>query len=167
MQTTIDLDVELNFTRFYSDEENPGKTAWATVNMVESGVKQVFDDRNFQYTIIDSFLLNSAVVGDMISTMTEASAAMTGVWQIPQCSFASASLSLTNKHVYPYFFRTVGSVLLYGDSLVNWVSSMGWKSFALVYTNDAVGQQGIQVLYSVRVTVLTSDNFYYSTTNNG
>lgn len=91
--------------------------------------------------------------------MTEASAAMTGVWQIPQCSFASASLSLTDKHVYPYFFRTVGSVLLYGDSLVNWVSSMGWKSFALVYTNDAVGQQGIQTLYSVRVTLLTVDNF--------
>jgi hypothetical protein len=37
--TEILLDVELNFTRFYSDETNPGKTAWATVNMIENGVK--------------------------------------------------------------------------------------------------------------------------------
>ena len=78
----------------------------------------------------------------MISTMTEASAAMTGIWQIPQCSCASASYSLTDKNVYPYFFRTVGSVLLYGDSLVDWVGSMKWRMFSLIYTNDAVGQQG-------------------------
>lgn len=106
------------------------------------------------FNYLHSSLLHSAVVGDMISTMTEASAAMTGVWQIPQCSFASASLSLTDKSVYPYFFRTVGSVLLYGDSLVNWVSSMGWKSFALIYTNDAVGQQGTQALCNLRINVL-------------
>jgi hypothetical protein len=32
-------DVQLNFTRYYSDDSNPGITAWAAVNMVENGVK--------------------------------------------------------------------------------------------------------------------------------
>lgn len=82
----------------------------------------------------------------MISSMTEASASISGIWQIPQCSCASASYSLTDKSVYPYFFRTVGSVVLYGESLVDWVDSMGWSMFALIYTNDAVGQQ---VLHSM------------------
>lgn len=78
----------------------------------------------------------------MISSMTAASAGITGMFKIPQCSPASASYDLTNKDIYPYFFRTVGSVVLYGESLVDWVSSMGWGMFALIYTNDAVGQQG-------------------------
>lgn len=90
--------------------------------------------------------ITSAVIGDMISSMTEASASISGIWQIPQCSCASASYSLTDKSIYPYFFRTVGSVVLYGESLIDWVESMGWGMFALIYTNDVVGQQ---VLHSM------------------
>lgn len=33
------IDVQLNFTRYYSDGSNPGKTAWVAVNMVENGVE--------------------------------------------------------------------------------------------------------------------------------
>ncbi|KAG0182904.1 Metabotropic GABA-B receptor subtype 3A [Apophysomyces sp. BC1034] len=119
-------DVELNFTRYYSDEHNPGKSAWSAVNMVERGV--------------------DAVVGDMISSMTEASAAITGLWHIPQCSSASASLSLSDVSVYPYFFRTVGNVVLFGSSLIDWVNNMGWDMFALIYTNDGVGQQVLSAM---------------------
>ncbi|KAI8341547.1 periplasmic binding protein-like I [Blakeslea trispora] len=78
--------------------------------------------------------------------MTEATASITGVQKIPQCSFASASYDLTDKYIYPYFFRTVGSVTLYGESLVDWVSSMGWNMFAIIYTNDAVGQQMLRTV---------------------
>lgn len=90
--------------------------------------------------------IQSAVIGDMVSSMTEASAAITGIWQIPQCSCASAAYTLSNKKTYPYFFRTVGNVVLYGESLVDWVSSMGWTMFALIYTNDAVGQQVLHTI---------------------
>lgn len=82
----------------------------------------------------------------MLSSMTEASASITSIWQIPQCSSASASYSLTDKSIYPYFFRTVASVILYGESLVDWVDSMGWNMFALIYTNDAVGQQVLHAM---------------------
>lgn len=74
--------------------------------------------------------------------MTQTEAGITGVKQIPQCSCASASLNLSDKTLYPYFFRTVGNVVLFGISLVDWVVHMGWSMFALVYTDDSVGQQG-------------------------
>lgn len=78
----------------------------------------------------------------MVSSVTEAEAGITGVRHIPQCSCASASVDLSDKSAYPYFFRTVGDVVLYGRSLVDWVQHMGWNMFALIYTNDNVGQQG-------------------------
>lgn len=89
---------------------------------------------------------NSAVIGDMVSSMTQMEAGITGVRQIPQCSCASASLKLSNKDAYPYFFRTVGNVVLFGSTLVDWVRYMGWQKFALIYTNDDVGQQGMSML---------------------
>ncbi|KAI8394060.1 periplasmic binding protein-like I [Radiomyces spectabilis] len=174
-------DVRLQIVRGESDENNPGRTSWATVEMVAMGVKYVislcywilaigcfpgnwwtwksmprlgqcfscrgrkcmFCDKNLTDHII---FLPSAVIGDIISTMTEASAGINGIVYIPQCSPASASLSLSDKDSFPYFFRTVGNVVLFGSSLVDWVSNMGWDSFALIYTNDNVGQQ---VLYSM------------------
>lgn len=33
------IDVDLNFTRYYSDELNPGRTSWVSVSMVEKGVE--------------------------------------------------------------------------------------------------------------------------------
>ncbi|KAL1930958.1 hypothetical protein VTP01DRAFT_10095 [Rhizomucor pusillus] len=116
-------DVQLNFIRFYSNDSNVGQTAWTTVNMVEAGI--------------------NAVIGDMVSSVTEAEAGITGVRHIPQCSCASASVDLSDKSAYPYFFRTVGDVVLYGRSLVDWVQHMGWNMFALIYTNDNVGQQAV------------------------
>jgi ABC-type branched-subunit amino acid transport system substrate-binding protein len=85
----------------------------------------------------------------MISSMSEASAAITGLYQIPQCSCASASYALSNKDIYPYFFRTVGNVVLYGNSLVSWIDAMDWGMFALIYTNDAVGQQGTFFFFGI------------------
>ncbi|ORY96447.1 periplasmic binding protein-like I [Syncephalastrum racemosum] len=121
-------DVELNFIRYYSDENNLGQTAWTTVSMLESGV--------------------NAIVGDMISDMTETEAGIAGVRSIPQCSCASASRTLSDKDAYPYFFRTVGDVVLFGRSLIDWVSHMGWSMFAIIYTNDNVGQQVLSAMLS-------------------
>lgn len=78
----------------------------------------------------------------MVSTMTEISASITGLWKIPQCSFSSASVALSDKEKFPYFFRTSPSVVLYGEALVDWVYKMGWKSCTLIYTNSGVGRQG-------------------------
>ncbi|KAI9319938.1 periplasmic binding protein-like I [Dichotomocladium elegans] len=116
-------DVQFQFIHYTSDFNNLGQTAWTTFKMVDDGI--------------------NAVIGDMVSDMTEQEAGITGVRHIPHCSPASASLSLSDKEAYPYFFRTVGNVVLFGSSLVEWVRYMGWRRFALIYTNDDVGQQGL------------------------
>ncbi|KAI9302837.1 periplasmic binding protein-like I [Cunninghamella echinulata] len=83
----------------------------------------------------------NAVIGDMISNLTELSAGVTSLFYIPQCSGASSSLQLSDKINYPYFFRTVGNVVAFGEALMEWIRQMNWSMFALVYTDDNVGQQ--------------------------
>lgn len=79
----------------------------------------------------------------MASASTEISAGLTGMFQIPQCSCASATETLSDKEKYPYFFRTTANVALYGDAFIEWARNMGWKRIALIYAYDGLGQQGI------------------------
>ncbi|CAO3594586.1 unnamed protein product [Absidia cylindrospora] len=83
----------------------------------------------------------NAVIGDMVSNTTQISAGITGLFQIPQCSCGASSLDLSNKVNYPYFFRTMSNVVAYGGALMEWIRQMDWSMFALVYTDDGVGQQ--------------------------
>ncbi|KAI8343904.1 periplasmic binding protein-like I [Chlamydoabsidia padenii] len=83
----------------------------------------------------------NAVIGDMVSNISEVSAGLTGLFQIPQCSCGASSLALSDKDNYPYFFRTMGNVVVYGKALMEWIRQMNWTMFALVYTDDTVGQQ--------------------------
>lgn len=78
----------------------------------------------------------------MASASTEISAGLTGMLQIPQCSCASATTTLSDKVNYPYFFRTTPNVVLYGDAIIDWAKNMGWKRIVLVHTVDGPGQQG-------------------------
>lgn len=88
-----------------------------------------------------SIAFYSAVIGDMVSNTSEISAGLTGLFQIPQCSCGASSLALSDKDNYPYFFRTMGNVVVYGRALMEWIRQMNWTMFALVYTDDGVGQQ--------------------------
>ncbi|KAI8971063.1 periplasmic binding protein-like I [Pilobolus umbonatus] len=114
-------DVQLKFLRYYSLKGNNGVTSWNTVNMINDNV--------------------NAVIGDIVGDMTESSAALTSYMKIPQCSSVSTSFQLSNKDIYPYFFRTTGNIILFSQALVDWVKYMGWPTFALLYSNDNVGQQ--------------------------
>lgn len=86
----------------------------------------------------------------MISNLTELSAGVTSLFYIPQCSGASSSLQLSDKTNYPYFFRTVGNVVAFGEALMEWIRQMNWSMFALVYTDDNVGQQSNIYVYIYR-----------------
>ncbi|KAI7887264.1 uncharacterized protein EV154DRAFT_14627 [Mucor mucedo] len=39
IKSNILTDVELKFTRYYSDQSSPGKTSWTAVSMIEDGVE--------------------------------------------------------------------------------------------------------------------------------
>lgn len=78
----------------------------------------------------------------MVSSSTEASASLTGIFELPQCSCASAGSRLSKKDIYPYFFRTTASAILYGYGFLDWVENMGWETFTLLYADDTAGDEG-------------------------
>ncbi|KAI9281054.1 periplasmic binding protein-like I [Sporodiniella umbellata] len=118
--------VGLNITRYYSSIDSSGYTAWETYRMVDDEVH--------------------AVIGDVTSVSTKASASMTSVWTIPQCSAASGSFSLSDKTIYPYFFRTIGTSISHMGAIANWIKQMGWEKFTFVYSNDAMGQEVYDIM---------------------
>ncbi|KAI9027622.1 periplasmic binding protein-like I [Phycomyces nitens] len=119
-------DFNVTVIRYYSDAYNQGRASWEATGMIEDGI--------------------DAVVGDISSGLSEMSAAVTGIWQLPQCSSSASELYLSDKDAFPYFFRTIVNSNQFGEATVDWVYNMNWTSFAVVYSNDYVGQQA---LYSV------------------
>lgn len=91
------------------------------------------------------------MIGDVSSRLTKASASMTGLWKIPQCSSTSGSFTFSDISNYPYFFRTVGTSASHMNALAHWVKKMGWKKFSILYTNDALGQEGMYIYMCVCV----------------
>ncbi|KAL0073463.1 periplasmic binding protein-like I [Phycomyces blakesleeanus] len=116
-------DFNITIVRYYSDAYNQGKSSWEATGMIEDGI--------------------DAVVGDISSGLTEMSASVTGIWQLPQCSSSAAELYLSDKDAFPYFFRTIVNSNQFGEATVDWVYNMNWTSFAVLYSNDYVGQQAL------------------------
>ncbi|KAG1278405.1 hypothetical protein G6F65_007863 [Rhizopus arrhizus] len=114
-------DVKINVTRYYSSIDNEGSSAYEAYKMIDSHI--------------------NAVIGDVSSRLTKASASMTGLWKIPQCSSTSGSFTFSDISNYPYFFRTVGTSASHMNALAHWVKKMGWQKFSILYTNDALGQE--------------------------
>ncbi|ORZ32647.1 periplasmic binding protein-like I [Catenaria anguillulae PL171] len=57
-------------------------------------------------------------------------------------SSASTSGQLSDKSLYSYFFRTIADDPSQGIVIAQYLRYMGWKSAALVTSNDAYGQSG-------------------------
>ncbi|KAG0051917.1 hypothetical protein BGZ83_003197 [Gryganskiella cystojenkinii] len=83
----------------------------------------------------------SGVIGDVSSALSVQSALLTSRLSIPQCSFSAGSTQLSSKDDYSYFFRTIPTELMFGQVMVNFVASRGWKTIAVFYTGDSLGSQ--------------------------
>ncbi|KAF9315313.1 hypothetical protein BGZ91_005818, partial [Linnemannia elongata] len=59
------------------------------------------------------------VIGDIKSDLTKYEALMTSSVLIPQCSFASASASLSDQVTYPFFYRTIPTIIILLDALLD------------------------------------------------
>ncbi|ORZ33723.1 periplasmic binding protein-like I [Catenaria anguillulae PL171] len=63
-----------------------------------------------------------------------------GKYFLYMCSGASTSGQLSDKSLYSYFFRTIADDPSQGIVIAQYLQYMGWKSAALVTSNDAYGQ---------------------------
>ncbi|KAG0273101.1 hypothetical protein BGZ95_011104 [Linnemannia exigua] len=82
------------------------------------------------------------VIGDIRSDLTKYEALMTSSVQIPQCSFASASATLSDLVTYPFFYRTIPTIIVLLDAILDVVRHMGWRRISLIYDIDTLGWSG-------------------------
>lgn len=87
-----------------------------------------------------------AIIGDPISLLSIAMAAILGVYRYPQVSYAASVGSLSNRFLYPSFFRTVPSDDKQAKALAKLVAFMGWKWVGLLSLNNDYGILGSQIL---------------------
>ncbi|KAF9436111.1 hypothetical protein BGZ76_004788 [Entomortierella beljakovae] len=82
------------------------------------------------------------VVGDLRSDLTEYEALMTSSVKISQCSFASASTELSSTTIYPYFYRTIATVINIMDAMLVTAVNMGWNRVTIIHDTDLIGFNG-------------------------
>lgn len=79
------------------------------------------------------------LVGSTYSVITTASSILSAAGKIPQCDGSSTSPDLSNKALYPYFFRTVPSDHLQGQAIFQYIYLKGWRRVSLMYETGAYG----------------------------
>ncbi|XP_053319862.1 extracellular calcium-sensing receptor-like [Spea bombifrons] len=87
-----------------------------------------------------------AVIGDAFSTTSMAMATLLGVYKYPQVSYTASAPSLSNRFLYPSFFRTIPSDNTQALALAKLVSFMGWNWVGLLSLDDDYGILGSQIL---------------------
>ncbi|KAF9148954.1 hypothetical protein BG015_009276, partial [Linnemannia schmuckeri] len=81
----------------------------------------------------------SAVIGDIVSRLSEYSATVTSAVHIPQCSFTSISDDLSSKTLYDYFIRTVPAGDHHAVQILEYINSMGWRRIGIIYSSNSFG----------------------------
>ncbi|XP_044132780.1 extracellular calcium-sensing receptor-like [Bufo gargarizans] len=87
-----------------------------------------------------------AIIGDPLSLFSMAMAAILGVYGYPQVSYAATIHSLSDRFLYPTFFRTIPSDDKQSKALAKLISFMGWKWVGLLSLNSDYGILGSQIL---------------------
>ncbi|KAM8972547.1 extracellular calcium-sensing receptor-like [Pelodytes ibericus] len=87
-----------------------------------------------------------ALIGDVLSTTTIAVASVLGVYKYPQVSYTASASFLSNRFLFPSFFRTIPSDEQQVNALAKLVSHMGWNWVGLLSLDDDFGILGSQIL---------------------
>ncbi|XP_075434008.1 vomeronasal type-2 receptor 26-like [Ascaphus truei] len=88
----------------------------------------------------------AGVIGDSGSTRSIQLAHMLGLYRFPQISYFSTSPLLSDRNLFPSFFRTIPSDVFQSQGLAQLVSHFGWTWIGLLATDNDYGQFGIQVV---------------------
>lgn len=86
------------------------------------------------------------VVGDAASSMSKKVSALLSVSNMPQISYSSTSIELSNKETYPSFLRTIPSDDFQVKLIVAVVRHFNWSYVSVVASDDAYGRIGVQQL---------------------
>ena len=86
----------------------------------------------------------AGVVGASSSEVSKTVANFLRVFEIPQISYDSTSISLSNKDIYSYFLRTVPPDSFQAQAMVDLCKEFGWNYVSTVNAHGAYGTKGIE-----------------------
>ena len=88
----------------------------------------------------------AGVIGAFKSGNSVISANILRVFRIPQISYGSLTVLLSNKDVYDYFFRTVPPDSFFAAALVKILKRLGWTYVSIVYSTGTWPETGAREL---------------------
>ena len=86
----------------------------------------------------------SGVVGAAYSRSSKPVARLLRLFQLPQISYASTAISLSDKTTFDYFFRTIPSDLLQARAMADIVEYFKWTYVIAIHTGDTYGIEGMR-----------------------
>ncbi|XP_012815773.2 taste receptor type 1 member 1 [Xenopus tropicalis] len=88
----------------------------------------------------------AGVIGDPASRRSILMAQILGLYRYPQVSYLATSPILSDRNLFPSFFRTVPSDEFQMRGLAQLISHFGWSWFGLLANDDDYGQFGLQIV---------------------
>ena len=97
----------------------------------------------------DSHTQLAGVIGALSSGVSETVANFFRVFQIPQISYASTSIILSNKDIYSYFFRVVPPDSFQAQGMVDIIKRIGWNYVSTVNSAGTYGTTGMKEFWKI------------------
>ncbi|OCT90670.1 hypothetical protein XELAEV_18019287mg [Xenopus laevis] len=116
------------------------RAAQGTLLML-SGGKEIIP--NYQCHTVSPF---AGVIGESATRRSLLIAQILGLYRYPQISYFSTSPILSDRNMFPSFFRTIPSDEFQMKGLAQLVSHFGWPWLGLLATDDEYGQFGLQII---------------------
>lgn len=86
----------------------------------------------------------AGVIGPFTSGNSKIVANFLRVFEIPQISYASLSVQLSDKVIYNYFFRTVPPDSYFAEALGELLQRLGWSYVSIIYSKGTYPESGTQ-----------------------
>ncbi|XP_018416491.1 PREDICTED: extracellular calcium-sensing receptor-like [Nanorana parkeri] len=101
----------------------------------------------------------AGIVGDSGSAGSIIMAQILGLYRYPQISYFATSPTLSNRNMFPSFFRTVPSDAFQSQGLAKLILYFGWSWVGFVASDNYYGQMGLQVVKQEFINAGTCEAF--------
>ena len=115
---------------------------------LEQGLKFVCtrESEGTSGTVNNTVLGISGVVGAAFSRESTAVARLLRLFQVPQISYASTAVVLSDKSTFDYFLRTIPPDNLQAQAIVDIIDYFNWTYVIAIHTGDVYGKEGIRAI---------------------
>ncbi|XP_029441453.1 extracellular calcium-sensing receptor-like [Rhinatrema bivittatum] len=134
----------LNHTLGYQILDSCASEVWAlqgTLQLLSGGKATLPNYR------CEAQLNLAGILGERSSSMTEVMARITGVYRIPQISFAAQHPMLSEKHQFPSFLRTIPADTLQPQAIAKLLLHFNWTWVGILSSNSDSRMLGSQKIW--------------------